>query len=293
MSELLRIRSLTKSFGRKSVLKDFSLTIEKGNVYGLLGRNGEGKTTLIRIIMGVLPADGGTMAYKNRPITFIDTEYKKEVGYIPEDPFFFDGMTVGRLIAFNRRFYPGWSEEIASRYLGDFGLARETKIRELSRGMKLKLELSVALAAEPEFLVLDDPTSGLDVPTRQDFLKDIIQELAASGTTILFSSHLVHELERVVDKLGILHGGRLVLEEDYDIVKERTKRIKLTFEIPPENPLGLSGTLIERRDGRSVEAVVYPWAETTDGEIASLNPQHREIDTMSLEDIFTSFVSGD
>jgi len=221
MSELLRIERLSKSFGRRSVLRDFNLTIESGRVYGLLGRNGEGKTTLARVLMGVIPADGGSLHFKGRRITFGASDYKREFGYVPEDPFFYDGMTVRGMLAFNARFYPRWDGKRAAADLDRFGLEPKAKIATLSRGTKLKLELVTALAAAPELLILDDPTSGLDVPTRRDFLRDIIRELAASGTSILFATHVVHELERVVERLLILHGGRLILDEDFDAVKAR------------------------------------------------------------------------
>lgn len=219
MSELLRIKGLAKSFGRKKVLEGFDLAVESGRVYGLLGCNGEGKTTLARILMGVIPADAGEILYKGRRIAYGQSDYKREFGYVPEDPFFYDGMTIRGLLAFNARFYPKWDRKRAAADLERFGLDPSARIGTLSRGQKLKLGLAVALAAGPEFLILDDPTSGLDVPTRQEFLRDIIRELAASGTTVLFATHLVHELERIVERLLVLHGGRLILDEDFDKVK--------------------------------------------------------------------------
>jgi ABC-2 type transport system ATP-binding protein len=221
MSELLRIHHLSKSFGRKGVLKDFDLTVESGSIYGLLGLNGEGKTTLARILMGVIPADGGEILHKGRPIGFRDSAYKREFGYVPEDPFFYEDMTIRALLEFNAHFYPKWDRKRAASDLERFGLDPKSRIGTLSRGTKLKLGLAVALAAAPEFLILDDPTSGLDVPTRQDFLREIIRELAASGTTILFATHMVHELERIVERLLVLHGGRLILDEDFEKVKAR------------------------------------------------------------------------
>ena len=219
MSELVRIERLSKSFGRHRVLHDLDVVIESGRVYGLLGLNGEGKTTLARILMGVIPADAGEVSYKGRRISFGDSAYKREFGYVPEDPFFYGGMTVRGLLEFNARFYPRWYGKRAAADLERFALDPKARIRTLSRGMKLKLGLAVALAAAPEFLILDDPTSGLDVPTRQDFLRDIIRELVDSGTTVLFATHLVHELERIVERLLVLHGGRLVLDEDFEKVK--------------------------------------------------------------------------
>jgi ABC-2 type transport system ATP-binding protein len=219
MSELLRIQRLAKSFGRKKVLDDFDLTVESGRVYGLLGCNGEGKTTLARILMGVIPGDAGDIFYKGKRIAYGQSAYKREFGYVPEDPFFYEDMTVRCLVDFNAHFYPKWDRKRAAADLERFALDPKARVGTLSRGQKLKLGLAAALAAAPEFLILDDPTSGLDVPTRQEFLRDVIRELAASGTTILFATHLVHELERIVERLLVLHGGRLILDEDFDKVK--------------------------------------------------------------------------
>jgi ABC-2 type transport system ATP-binding protein len=219
MSELLRIKGLAKSFGRKKVLEGFDLTVESGRVYGLLGLNGEGKTTLARILMGIIPPDGGEIFFKGRRIAYGQSAYKRDFGYVPEDPFFYEDMTVRGLLDFNGRFYPKWDRKRAAADLERFTLDPKARVGTLSRGQKLKLGLAVALAAAPDFLILDDPTSGLDVPTRQDFLRDVIRELAASGTTVLFASHLVHELERIVERLLVLSGGRLILDEDFDKVK--------------------------------------------------------------------------
>jgi ABC-2 type transport system ATP-binding protein len=169
--------------------------------------------------MGVIPADGGEILYKGRRIGFRDSAYKREFGYVAEDPFFYEDMTVRGLLEFNARFYPKWDRKRAVSDLERFSLDPKSKVGTLSRGTKLKLGLAVALAAAPEFLILDDPTSGLDVPTRQDFLREVIRELAASGTAILFATHLVHELERIVERLLVLHGGRLILDEDFEKVK--------------------------------------------------------------------------
>lgn len=291
MSELLRIEGLAKSFGRHRVLRGFDLAIESGRVHGLLGRNGEGKTTLARILMGVIPSDGGNVYFKGRRITFRDRAYKREFGYVPEDPFFYEGMTVQGILDFNARFYPRWDRKKAAADLERFALDPKAGIRTLSRGMKLKLELALALAAAPEFLILDDPTSGLDVPTRQEFLRDIIRELAASGTTILFATHLVHELERIVERLTILHGGRLIMDEDFDKVKALTRRVTLSFETPPRGGVNIPHLVRERRDGNTVELVVYPWDEDAERAVGALPALHSDIETMNLEDIFVSFVS--
>jgi len=291
MNELLRITGLNKSFGRKSVFRDLNLAMGAGRVYGFLGKNGEGKTTLIRILMGVIPGDDGEIRYKNAPISFGSAAYKEEFGYIPEDPFFYSGMRVSEFLDFNAAFYRRWDGRRADELLGRFSLDKTSRISTLSRGMKLKLELVTALAAQPAFLILDDPTSGLDVPTRHDFLQNIIRELADSGSTIFFATHLVHELERIVDHLFILDGGRIILDEEYEAVKNSTRRVRLDLEDLPPEDFGIEGVLTENRDGRRVEMVIYPWSEDKKQKIESLAPRNLEIEPLSLEDIFRSFVA--
>ena len=131
----------------------------------------------------------------------------------------------------------------------------------------------------------------MDVPTRQEFLRDIIRELAASGTTVLFATHLVHELERIVERLLVLHGGRLIVDEDFERVKALTRRVTMSFDAPPPGPLSIPHTVRELRDGKSAEVVVYPWDEDAERAVAALHPSHSDVGPMSLEDIFVSFVS--
>jgi ABC-2 type transport system ATP-binding protein len=291
MSHVLEVRNLSKSFARKPVFKNLSLTLERGKVTGLLGRNGEGKTTLIRIIMGVIPADRGEIFFDGGIVKFGNAAYKREIGYIPEDPFFYGDMKVADLLDFNASFYPRWDNRRAEDYLRLFALDGGARVRTLSRGMKLKLGFLVALAARPGLLILDDPTSGIDVPTRHDFLKDVIRELADSGTTILFSTHLVHELERIVEHLIILHEGRLIVDQDYESLRRQVKRVRLSFEGSPPEKIDLPGVLAELRDENRVELVIFPWDETAKRRTEEMPLVHQDIESLNLEEIFRGFVS--
>jgi ABC-2 type transport system ATP-binding protein len=290
MSELLRIDHLSKSFGRRAVLRDIGFALEPGQVYGLLGRNGEGKTTLIRTIMGVIPRDGGVISFKGLPVTFGSADYKQEIGYIPEDSFFYGGQTVGELLAFNGRFFHKWDARRAADDLKRLALDPAGKVRTLSRGQQLKLAFVVALAAGPQLLVLDDPTSGLDVPTRREFLRDVIRALADGGTAVLFATHLVHELERIVDHLFILHGGRIVLDAAFEQVKDRARRVVLGFDGEPPafpDPPDLLG---RRRAGTDVELVVYPWSDDSERALRSVGAARFDVEPLGLEDFFAAFV---
>jgi ABC-2 type transport system ATP-binding protein len=291
MSEILQAKNLYKSFGQKQVLKDFSMILEEGKVYGLLGKNGEGKTTLIRMIMGIIPGDKGKIFYKGNEIKFNHPFYKKEVGYIPEESIFFGWMTINELMAFNSSFYPKWNAQKAKEFLNRFELDGKFRIKNLSRGMKLKLGLVVALAAEPELLILDDPTSGMDVPTRHDFLKGIIREILDEGTSILFSSHLVHELEGIIDHLGILHYGQLILEENFEQVKNKAKKVHLVFDRSVPDEIDIKGMLTKQTNANKCDIGIYPWSEDVKKELEALHPTKMNVESMTLEEIFIHFVS--
>lgn len=291
MGEILRMENLNKSFGRKQVLKDFNMTLEEGKVYGLLGKNGEGKTTLIRMIMGIIPGDKGRIFYKGNPIAFNSPHYKKEVGYIPEESIFFGWMRINQLLAFNSSFYPRWNAAKAREFLKRLDLDGNLKIKNLSRGMKLKMGLIVALASEPELLILDDPTSGMDVPTRHEFLKDIIREILDEGTSILFSSHLVHELEGIIDHLGILHKGHLILDGDFEQVKNNAKKVHLSFDGSVPDQIEVKGVLTKQTNGNKCDLGVYPWSEEVRRNLEALNYSRMDVESMSLEEIFIHFVA--
>lgn len=291
MSEILRIENLTKSFGRKKVLQGLSLSLEKGRVCGLLGKNGEGKTTLIRILMGIIPADGGRVVYQGRPLKFADAAYKRTIGYIAEDNIFFSRMRIAELLRFNSAFYPTWSGQRAEEYLNRFSLNRKDRIKNLSRGMSLKLGLAVALAAAPELLILDDPTSGLDVPTRHDFLRNIIREITDAGTTVLFATHMVHEAEKIIDRLAILHGGRLILDADSETTKTQVKKVVLSGEPADLEKLTGEGILYKDIQGGSASVIAYPWDEGLRHKLEALSRTPLEVSAPSLEEIFIGFVS--
>jgi len=291
MTDFLRIEHLSKAFGKKTVLDRFQMSLAQGKVYGLFGKNGEGKTTLIRMIMGIIPPDSGDIYYKGQRLKYSDASYKKEIGFIAEDSVFFNWMTVAEILRFNASFYPTWNSTKVDEYLERLSLDRKVKIRNMSRGMKLKLGLIVALGSEPEFLICDDPTSGLDVPTRQEFLRDIIREIVDAGTTIFFSSHLVHELEGIVDRVGILHGGNLIIEKEFQALKKSVKRVSFVFDSTVPTDFQLEGILTEKKDANRGEIVVYPWDDEKKRRMEALKPLDMTVETMSLEDIFVSFVS--
>jgi ABC-2 type transport system ATP-binding protein len=247
----------------------------------------------MRTIMGVIPRDAGIISYKGQAVTFGAADYKREIGYVPENPFFYGGLTVAELLAFNGRFFHQWDARRAADDLKRLALDPAAKVRTLSRGQQLKLAFVAALAARPQLLILDDPTSGLDVPTRRDFLRGIIRELADAGTAVLFATHLVHELEPIVDHLFILHGGKIVLDASFEKVRDLARRIVIGFDgAPPAfpDPPDLLG---RRQAGTEVELVVYPWTEGAERALRAVAAARFDVEPLGLEDFFASYVSDD
>jgi ABC-2 type transport system ATP-binding protein len=289
LSDLLEIRGLGKRFGRRTVLENLDLNLPGGMVYGLLGKNGEGKTTLMRLVMGIVPPDGGSIRFDGRRISYREAGYKKAVFLIAEDPVFYEWMTVREFLRLNSAFYPAWQPKKAGRLLDRFGLPGKTRIRNMSRGMKLKLGMVAALAAEPRLLLLDDPTSGLDLPTRRDFLENLVSEILESGTSLLFATHMVHELEGLTGRIGILEGGRLLVEEATETLQKQVRRIRVSGR--PEDLAGYpmeSALTVSRKPGE-LEAVIWPRTERSLEKLDFDPACSLIVEELSLEDIFLAF----
>jgi len=293
MSTILEINDLSKSFGRKKILNGFNLSIEKGTAYCLLGKNGAGKTTLFRMIMGVIPPDAGDVLFRGNTLSYGDSRHKKEIGFIAEDSIYYGWMTVRRHLRFHAAFFPQWDAAKAEAYRRQLGLEDNLRIRNLSRGMKLKLGMITALAASPELLILDDPTSGLDVPTRRIFFRDILGGILDSGTSILFGTHMVHEIEDITQRTGILHQGRLVVQEEAADLKRTVMRVRFACDTPEAVNRELHGILTIQRRDRRYEIVIHPWNEQRRAELRVLKAYDVATEPLNLEEIFLSFIADD
>jgi ABC-2 type transport system ATP-binding protein len=232
----IQTAGLTKRYGRKAALQDLSLAVPKGSVFALIGRNGAGKTTLIRTLLGLTAADGGTATVLGLNPAKQAVEIRRKVGFVPDEHRFPRWMSIGELTGFTSAFFPTWNAELCAELLARFKLDPKQKVKALSRGMLAQTALCLALAHEPEMLILDEPTSGLDAVVRREFLEQVLGAAADEGRTILISSHMLDELDRVADHVGYLEEGTLRLAETAESLKERVREYRLTFanEAPKE-----------------------------------------------------------
>jgi ABC-2 type transport system ATP-binding protein len=255
METVIQTHGLTKHFGSKRVLDRLDLTVPQGAIYALLGDNGAGKSTTIRILTGLLPADAGRALILGQDCWRAAYALRHRVGYVPEKPRFYDWMTVAEIGTFTAGFH---HEGYRQRYLAladRFGLERRGKLANQSKGAYAKVGLALALASDPEVLILDEPTSGLDLFTRREFLGSMV-ELAAEGKTILISSHGIAEIERVVSHVAFLAQGQLLLAGTLDDLKQRTLRVRVRHDGTLHDPAGLGSVLDHEASGREWQAVI-------------------------------------
>ncbi|WP_299469745.1 ABC transporter ATP-binding protein [uncultured Gimesia sp.] len=290
MSEsAIRIHQVHKQFGVNVVLDDVSLDIPRGQTLALLGRNGAGKTTLIRMLLGLLKPDSGTMQVDGCDPTRDAIELRRRVGYLAEDQTMYGWMTPIELCHFLAPFYPSWNQSLADDYLERFHIPRHQRIEQLSKGQNVKLGLTLALAHEPNVVILDDPALGLDTIARKEFNRDLIEHLQAAGRTVLFSSHLLDEVEAVADAVAILDGGRIIRQSATETLRSEVKRIVLSStgisEVSP--PAGLLDVL--QLDGQFI--VTVDGAADFVEHLTELGIEHEVVD-LCLDEIFEAFVIG-
>ncbi|MEX2152597.1 MAG: ABC transporter ATP-binding protein [Gemmatimonadaceae bacterium] len=217
---VISISELSRSFGTTTALSSVSLSIPRGAVYGLVGANGAGKTTLIKHILGLLRAESGSVRIFGLDPVADPVGVLSRIGYLSEENDLPGWMRVDELIRYSRAFYPAWDDAYAEELRQTFALDPSAKIKTLSKGQKARMGLLVALAYRPDLLVLDEPSSGLDPIVRRDILGAVIRTIADEGRTVLFSSHLLDEVEEVADHVTMISQGRIVLSAPLDAIKQ-------------------------------------------------------------------------
>jgi len=208
---VVELSQVSRRFGAKEALSSVTLSLARGAVYGLVGANGAGKTTIIKHIMGLLKAQSGTVRVFGLDPVADPVGVLSRVGYLSEENDLPGWMRVDELVRYTRAFYPKWDDAYAEELRRKFALDRAAKIASLSKGQKARTGLLVALAYRPELLVLDEPSSGLDPIVRRDILGAVMRTIAGEGRTVLFSSHLLDEVEEVADHVTMIQGGKIVL----------------------------------------------------------------------------------
>jgi ABC-2 type transport system ATP-binding protein len=293
MNELVvEVRNLSRRFGARTALAEVSLEVPRGIVLGLVGENGAGKTTLIKHLLGLYKARAGSVRVFGLDPVADPPAVLRRIGYLSEERDLPDWMRVGELLRYTQAFYPAWDEAYAEELRAMFALDPAQKVKTLSRGQRAQLALLLALAYRPELLLLDEPSSGLDPVVRRDILSAIIRTVADEGRTVIFSSHLLEEVERVADVVAMIHAGRLVLAGPIDEIKEAHRWLTLRFPEPLAQKPALPGMLACEGEGREWAVLCNGASEALRGAAAALGAVVLEERTPSLDEIFVARVKG-
>ncbi|WP_165222453.1 ABC transporter ATP-binding protein [Aquisphaera insulae] len=287
-ASVVHIEGLSRRFGGKTALDGVDLEIPVGTVFGLVGENGAGKTTLIKHILGLLRAQAGSVRVFGRDPVQEPVEVLSRIGYLSEDRDLPDWMTVGEVLRYLRAFYPTWDDSLADDLRRQFELDPKARVKTLSQGQRARTALLAAMAYRPDLLVLDEPSTGLDPIVRRDILTAIIRTVADEGRTVLFSSHLLDEVERMADSIAMIDRGRIVLCGPLSDVKGAHRRVTLRFNQPPARPPVLAGSILSEGFGREWTAVCRGGTEQLARDAATIGAEVVEDDVPSLDEIFVA-----
>lgn len=292
MPEVIVTHRLTKYYDGHCAVDGLNLRVAQGTVYGLLGRNGAGKTTAIKMLLGMAHPSFGRAEVLGEDSLHLRPETRARIAYLAEGHPLYRWMTIGQAVRFTRAFYPCWNQHLLEQILDHFELAERRRIRRLSRGQQAQVALALAVATDPELLILDDPTLGLDTVVRRDFLESLIQIIQRRGRTILFSSHILGDVERVADRVGILVDGVLRVDCPTDHFKDSVRKVLLEFDGDlPELP-ACPGLVNRRQVGRKLELVVVGFGDQHRQLFDSLRPRAVEVVDFNLEDAFIEYTRG-
>jgi ABC-2 type transport system ATP-binding protein len=286
MTAIVEVDNLSRRFGRTQALSDVTLRIEQGGVFGLVGENGAGKTTLIKHILGLLKARQGSVRVFGLNPVLEPASVLGRIGYLSEDRDMPEWMTVAQLQRYNRAFFPSWDETFAIQLQDQFELDPGQRIKQLSRGQRARAGLLIALAHRPDLLILDEPSSGLDPVVRKDILSAIIRTVAEEGRTVLFSSHLLDEVERVADWVTFLHHGRVALSAPLHEILSSHRRLVLRFEASQSTRPDLPGMLAYQGEGHEWTVLCNGGLEELRAAAARAGASVVDENTPSLDEIF-------
>ncbi len=288
---VIETSGLRKTYPGIEALGGLDLEVPAGSICGFLGRNGAGKTTTMKILLGMVrPTSGQARVFGVAP----NVEVRRRVGFVSEEKDLYGYMTVEEMIRFTVPFFPRWRVDLEKKYLRNFDLPPDRKIKALSRGMRTKLALLLALCRGAELLIVDEPTSGLDPAMAEEALQALVGHVADENMTVFFSSHQIAEVEQIADRVAIIDRGRIVMSGALDEIRENYRRIQLVFEADaPQMEFRASGVARVRRKGRVLTLLASGAADSILDEARALNPLSVDVVPVTLKEIFLETVSAE
>ncbi|MGA9450366.1 MAG: ABC transporter ATP-binding protein [Verrucomicrobiia bacterium] len=287
---VIQTRGLTKYFGARPAVYNLNLEVPRGCVLAFLGRNGSGKTTTIRMLLGLLEPTRGEGSILGHDIRALPPDARARIGYLTEEHQLYGWMSVKECGGFQSQFYPRWNEKIFRGVIGHFSLKPAARVKDLSRGERAGLCLGLTLAPEPELLILDDPAMGLDPVARRSLVESMIYLTRRSDRTIFFSSHQLADVERVADYIAVLDHSVLRACCPVEVFRDNVKEVRLRFSgVPPALPK-IPGLLQAFRAEQELRVTCVHYNGATEQILRTLAPLQMEQVSISLEDAFISYL---
>jgi ABC-2 type transport system ATP-binding protein len=292
---VIETQDLRKTYGAVEAVRGLDLRVSAGSICGFLGRNGAGKTTTMKMLLGLTRRSSGVARVFDRDVEAPGSgvAIRARTAFVNDDKDLYDSMTVDGIVRFTASFFPAWRAETERQYRERFGLPGNRRVKALSRGMRTKLAVLLALCRGADLLMLDEPTSGLDPAAAEDVLQAIVSQVAQDGVTVFFSSHQLAEVEQIADDLAIIDQGRLVVSGSIETVREEFRRIQLVFDgDAPAHMFVTPGIRRVRRDGRMLSILCSGGAAGVLDEARALQPASIDVAPVTLKEIFLeSFVT--
>jgi ABC-2 type transport system ATP-binding protein len=289
---VIQTRGLTKSYGAVEAVRDLHLTVEPNRITGFLGRNGAGKSTTIKMLLGMIRPTAGSGAVLGRNISdpALSVDLRRHVAYVSEDKRLYDYMTVEQMIRFTSGFYSDWRPDAAQALLRKFELPPTRRVKSLSKGMRTKLALLLAFARRPQLLILDEPSEGLDPVAVEQLLEALVAQ-SAEGTAIFFSSHQIAEVERVADDVCIIEKGLLLVNASLDHLRQFCRRIDLVFpDVPAEKVFRIPGVESIRTRGTAMSVFASSNSEIVVERARECHALSVDVAPVGLREIFLETV---
>lgn len=292
---MIQIKNLTKKFDNFLVLNDLNLNVSKGSIYGLIGVNGSGKTTVIKHIAGLYRQDKGTVLVDNMAV-YDNILVKQKMGYIPDELFFFNNYSIKNVISFYKNLYQNWNDKRCTDLLNLFNLDKKRKVSKLSKGMQKQVAFAFVMATTPDVLLLDEPIDGLDPIVRKLIMGQILDDVATRSLTVLISSHNLKEMEGICDAVGILKNGKMIIERDIDDLKSDVHKVQIVYSnniMTDEQKYGNLNILHKEKRGNIELLIIREKVDKLKNYLSYLNPLVVDILPLTLEEIFIYEMEGE
>ena len=277
---------LGKAFYGKTVLEDVSFSVEPGDIVGVLGKNGAGKTTLLELMLGFTPPSAGGVELFGHASYRLPGAAKARLGFVPQQDELVNQLTAADQIGVIASFYPRWDDDLVTRLAREWEVDLTERIKGMSVGQRQKLSILLALGHRPDLLILDEPVASLDPVARRQFLEQIIDVAADGARSVVFSSHIVSDVERLANKIWIVKDHRLYWQGDFDALKDSIVRLHVRAPRGLPDLLAIPNALSEQRNGGTATVVVRDWSAERHGETAEKLGVELEVEPLTLEDIF-------